>query len=82
MIPNLELVIIFSPSVRIIDDDADLKTLKSTAAGVDVSDDEAPTVAEFIDERPQHIRRLEEYRNTGRWKVLGENNSRNGKNIF
>ncbi|CAL1539805.1 unnamed protein product [Lymnaea stagnalis] len=57
--------------LKIIDDDIDLKQLKQhQSKGEDL--DEAPIVAEIIDERPKHVQQLEQYRKNSRWKVLGE----------
>nr|KAG5708706.1 hypothetical protein BaRGS_034923 [Batillaria attramentaria] len=64
-------------NVRIIDDDVDLKSYQPSTATVEDLEDEAPTVAEFIDERPEHVRRLEEYRQAGRWKVMGKDKDEN-----
>lgn len=67
--------------MKIIDDDIDFSSLdKSVDIGAE-PDDEAPTIAEFVDERPEHIRQLEEYRNTGRWKTLGKDEQMQGKNM-
>ncbi|XP_041373734.1 BUD13 homolog [Gigantopelta aegis] len=60
---------------RIIDDDVDFNSLLpdniENTLEEDVGDNE-PTVAEFIDERPEHIKRLEEYRASGRWKTMND----------
>ena len=59
-------------SMRIIDDDIGLKTI-GTPAGQESgeSEDEAPTVAAVVDDRPDHVQRMEQYRKDQRWKVLG-----------
>ncbi|KAK7105751.1 BUD13 homolog [Littorina saxatilis] len=58
---------------RIIDDDIDLKTFGASASNEqEQSEDEAPTVAEVVDERPEHVKRLEQYRKDQRWKILGK----------
>ena len=60
---------------RIVDDDIDLKSLLpsnlSNTLEEDVGDND-PTIAEMIDERPEHVKQLEKYRSTGQWKVLGQ----------
>ncbi|XP_059167247.1 BUD13 homolog [Physella acuta] len=57
--------------LRIIDDDIDLKELRVNQASEELFDD-APTVADVVDERPKHVQLLEQYRKNSRWKVLGE----------
>ena len=69
--------------MRIIDDDVDLKTVNSSmATAADISEDEAPTVAEVVDERPEHVKRLEAYRKDRRWKVMGKDNVEDGKKFI
>ncbi|MBN3325322.1 BUD13 protein, partial [Atractosteus spatula] len=58
--------------MRIVDDDVDWKQLiKSEEKDDYEEEEEAPVVAEVIDERPEEVKRLEEFRNTKRWKTLG-----------
>ena len=61
---------------RIIDDDVDFKSLLpdnlENTLEEDVGDNE-PTVADIIDERPDHIKRLEAYRASGKWKTVNDN---------
>ena len=69
--------------MRIIDDDVDLKTVNSSmATAADISEDEAPTVAEVVDERPEHVKRLEAYRKDRRWKVMGKDNVEDGEKFI
>ena len=63
--------------MKIVDDDVDLRSLPVTSADpIDdpPSEDEAPTVANFIDERPEDVQIIERFRDTNRWKGLGDGN--------
>nr|XP_015193218.1 PREDICTED: BUD13 homolog isoform X1 [Lepisosteus oculatus] len=61
--------------MRIVDDDVDWKQLiKSEEKDDYEEEEEAPVVAEVIDERPEEVKRLEEFRNSKRWKTLGGTN--------
>ncbi|XP_072449637.1 BUD13 homolog isoform X2 [Chiloscyllium punctatum] len=62
--------------MRIVDDDVTWKSLakeKEKEAAED-EDDEAPVVAEFIDERPEIVQQMEEFRLSNKWKILGDVN--------
>ncbi|XP_072885934.1 BUD13 homolog [Hemitrygon akajei] len=63
--------------MRIVDDDVTLKSLaKEKALEVESGEeDEAPVVAEVIDERPVVIQRMEEFRSSNKWKILGDENA-------
>ena len=58
-----------------MDDDVDLKSLLpenlSNTLEEDVGDND-PTVADVIDERPEHVKQLEKYRSSGQWRVMGK----------
>ncbi|XP_033758584.1 BUD13 homolog [Pecten maximus] len=64
------------PRSRIVDDDVDFTTtlpgnLENTL-DEDVGDDD-PTVAEVVDERPEHVKRLETYRESdGKWRLMNK----------
>ncbi len=66
---------LFDARSRIIDDDVDVKMLLpenlTNTLDEDIGDDD-PTVAEFIDERPEDVKQLEKYREDKRWKVMGK----------
>lgn len=51
----------------IMDEDIDLSKVK---AGYNLEDEEAPTVAEIIDERPDSVKQMEEYASSNKWKKL------------
>ncbi|XP_019398648.1 PREDICTED: BUD13 homolog [Crocodylus porosus] len=62
--------------LRIVDDDVSWSSL-GTAEGPErdeAEDDEGdqPVVAEFIDERPDEVKLMEEFRMNNKWKLLGE----------
>ncbi|XP_048418211.1 BUD13 homolog isoform X2 [Stegostoma tigrinum] len=64
--------------MRIVDDDVTWKTLakekekEAVLEAAEDEDDEAPVVAEFIDERPEIIQQMEEFRLSNKWKILGD----------
>ncbi|XP_051896036.1 BUD13 homolog [Pristis pectinata] len=64
--------------MRIVDDDVTWKSLAKKEKALEVEsgeDDEAPVVAEFIDERPVVIQQMEEFRLSNKWKILGDENT-------
>ncbi|KAK3703291.1 hypothetical protein RRG08_017335 [Elysia crispata] len=58
--------------LQIIDDDVDFKRKDRGGAAELEDEEEAPTVAEVVDERPKHVQQLEAYRKSNRWKTLGQ----------
>ncbi|XP_041314121.1 BUD13 homolog isoform X2 [Pyrgilauda ruficollis] len=63
--------------MRIVDDDV---SWNSIAAGPDKEEEEEdegdmPVVAEFIDERPEEVKLMEEFRTNSKWKLLGDEDS-------
>ncbi|OWF51682.1 BUD13-like [Mizuhopecten yessoensis] len=72
-----------APRSRIVDDDVDFTTtlpgnLENTL-DEDVGDDD-PTVAEVIDERPDHVKRLEAYRQTdSKWRLMNKTDKGSGQ---
>jgi len=61
--------------VKIFDDDVDFKTLLpeniNNTLDDDIGDDN-PAVAEFVDERPQHVKELERFRQSKQWKLVSQ----------
>lgn len=59
--------------MKILDDDVDFKSLLPenihNTLDDDIGDDN-PAVAEFVDERPQHVKELERFRQSKQWKVV------------
>jgi len=47
----------------------------------DVGDND-PTIADFIDERPEYVKQLEKYREDQRWRILGLESLQYCKSIF
>ncbi|RMB91940.1 hypothetical protein DUI87_31468 [Hirundo rustica rustica] len=62
--------------MRIVDDDVSWNSI-AAAPEKEEEDDEAdlPVVAEFIDERPDEVKLMEEFRTNSKWKVLGDEDS-------
>lgn len=66
----LRLLFVFIISrLKLVDEDVDFQSLSAAAATVE---DEDPTVAEIIDERPEEVRRMEEYTASNKWKSLAK----------
>ncbi|KAK6468002.1 BUD13-like protein isoform X2 [Huso huso] len=62
--------------MRIVDDDVDWKQFMQSEEKdkPDEEEEEAPVVAEVIDERPDEVKRLEEFTNSNKWKTVGDRN--------
>ncbi|KAG0419736.1 hypothetical protein HPB47_003908 [Ixodes persulcatus] len=66
----------FHTSLRILDDDVDLKHIPSAHSREGSPEDEdVPVVAAVLDDRPLHARVAEQYA-SGQWKTLGKDSSR------
>ncbi|XP_053307571.1 BUD13 homolog isoform X2 [Spea bombifrons] len=61
--------------LRIVDDDADDWKRVPTKAEEVLEDDDEPVVAEFVDERPVDVKRMEEFRTSNKWKVIQDESS-------
>ncbi|XP_055082939.1 BUD13 homolog isoform X3 [Periophthalmus magnuspinnatus] len=58
--------------LKIVDDDIDWRQIAKESKDKDEEDDEeAPVIAEVIDERPEEIKQLEVFRSSNRWKIIG-----------
>ncbi|XP_051903325.1 BUD13 homolog [Hippocampus zosterae] len=62
--------------LKIVDDDVDWRQMVAEENEVEEDDDEAPVIAEVIDERPDDVRMLEIFRSSSRWKVIGEDENK------
>ncbi|XP_029925527.1 BUD13 homolog [Myripristis murdjan] len=63
--------------IKIVDDDIDWQQLVAKEErDVEEEDEEAPVVAEVIDDRPMEVKRLEAFRTSNKWRLMGvdENN--------
>ncbi|PNF38109.1 BUD13-like protein [Cryptotermes secundus] len=62
---------------RVVDDDIDLKNMRPLDEGeldlYHLSED-APQIAGIIDERPEYMRTLEEFRGTRKWRIMSDEN--------
>uniref|UniRef100_A0A1A7YF12 BUD13 homolog n=1 Tax=Iconisemion striatum TaxID=60296 RepID=A0A1A7YF12_9TELE len=58
--------------LKIVDDDIDWRQMVKEPMEIEEDEDEeAPVIAEFIDERPEEVKQLELFRTSNRWKVVG-----------
>ncbi|XP_017349007.2 BUD13 homolog isoform X2 [Ictalurus punctatus] len=63
--------------MKIVDDDIDWRELAVNREKENKDEDdeeEAPVIAEIIDERPDEVKQLEVFRTSNKWKVLGATN--------
>nr|XP_056716406.1 BUD13 homolog [Euleptes europaea] len=62
--------------MRIVDDDVSWKSISNAQEKEEeeVDDGDLPVVAEFIDERPEEVKWMEEFRTSNKWKLLGDHN--------
>ncbi|KAJ7997504.1 hypothetical protein DPEC_G00229710 [Dallia pectoralis] len=58
--------------MKIVDDDVDWRLLTGEEEEEEEEEEEAPVVAEVIDERPDEIKRLEAFRTSSKWRVMGD----------
>ncbi|XP_029956725.1 BUD13 homolog [Salarias fasciatus] len=57
--------------LKIVDDDIDWKQIVEAQEELEEEEDEAPVIAEVVDDRPDEVKYLEAFRNSNRWKVIG-----------
>ncbi|XP_032388727.1 BUD13 homolog isoform X2 [Etheostoma spectabile] len=57
--------------LKIVDDDIDWKQMAIEEKEIEEDEEEAPVIAEMIDDRPEEIKQLEAFRTSNRWKVIG-----------
>ncbi|GAA6232179.1 BUD13 homolog isoform X2 [Lates japonicus] len=57
--------------LKIVDDDIDWKQMVNEEKEVEEDEDEAPVIAEVIDDRPDEVKQLEAFRTSNRWRVIG-----------
>ncbi|XP_076607384.1 BUD13 homolog [Chaetodon auriga] len=57
--------------LKIVDDDVDWKQMVQEEEEIAEDEEEAPVIAEVIDERPEEVKQLEAFRTSNRWKVIG-----------
>lgn len=66
--------------LKIVDDDIDWRQIVQESEEKDDEDEEeAPVIAEVIDERPEEVKRLEAFRTSNRWKVIGADENEEGE---
>ncbi|XP_053547353.1 BUD13 homolog [Bombina bombina] len=57
--------------MRIVDDDVEDWKKESEKPDATLEEEEdQPVVAEFVDERPEEVKRMEEFKNTNKWRVI------------
>ncbi|XP_026037809.1 BUD13 homolog isoform X1 [Astatotilapia calliptera] len=58
--------------LKIVDDDIDWKQMVTQQTEIEEEDEEeAPVIAEVIDDRPEEVKQMEVFRTSNRWKVIG-----------
>ncbi|XP_068572589.1 BUD13 homolog isoform X2 [Cebidichthys violaceus] len=57
--------------LKIVDDDIDWKQMVIEENEIEEDEEEAPVIAEVIDDRPEEVKQLEAFRTSNRWKVIG-----------
>ncbi|KAM8817918.1 BUD13 homolog [Rhynchonycteris naso] len=59
--------------MRIVDDDVSWTSISTTKPEKEEEEDDGdlPVVAEFVDERPEEVKRMETFRSSAKWKLLG-----------
>ncbi|XP_069577946.1 BUD13 homolog isoform X2 [Brachyistius frenatus] len=57
--------------LKIVDDDIDWKQMVQEPTEIEEDEEEAPVIAEVIDDRPEEVKQLEAFRTSNRWKVIG-----------
>ncbi|XP_037323785.2 BUD13 homolog [Pungitius pungitius] len=57
--------------LKIVDDDIDWKQMVVEDDQSEEDEEEAPVIAEMIDDRPEEVKQLEAFRTSNRWKVIG-----------
>ncbi|XP_026719678.1 BUD13 homolog isoform X2 [Athene cunicularia] len=62
--------------MRIVDDDVSWNSIAAAQEKEEEEEDEGdmPVVAEFIDERPDEVKLMEQFRTNAKWKLLGDQN--------
>uniref|UniRef100_A0A8C2TIE9 BUD13 homolog n=1 Tax=Coturnix japonica TaxID=93934 RepID=A0A8C2TIE9_COTJA len=61
--------------MRIVDDDVGWSSIAAVPEKEQEEDEgDMPVVAEFIDERPDEVKLMEEFRTNAKWKLLGDQN--------
>uniref|UniRef100_A0A3P8UD05 BUD13 homolog n=1 Tax=Amphiprion percula TaxID=161767 RepID=A0A3P8UD05_AMPPE len=63
--------------LKIVDDDIDWRHMVTEQAEVEEDEEEAPVIAEVIDDRPEEVKQLEAFRTSNRWKVIGADEEKN-----
>ncbi|XP_068850940.1 BUD13 homolog [Aphelocoma coerulescens] len=60
--------------MRIVDDDVSWSSIAAVPEKEEEEEDEGdmPVVAEFVDERPDDVKLMEEFRTNSKWKLLGD----------
>ncbi|XP_074529173.1 BUD13 homolog [Halichoeres trimaculatus] len=65
--------------LKIVDDDIDWRQTVKLDEEIEEDEEEAPVIAEVIDERPDEIKQLEAFRTGNRWKVIGAEDNEDDK---
>ncbi|KAM8899859.1 BUD13 homolog [Spinachia spinachia] len=67
--------------LKIVDDDIDWKEMVVEDNESEEDEEEAPVIAEMIDDRPEEVKQLEAFRTSNRWKVIGADENEDEEDV-
>ncbi|XP_054482186.1 BUD13 homolog [Anoplopoma fimbria] len=67
--------------LKIVDDDIDWKQMVVEENEIEEDEEEAPVIAEMIDDRPAEVKQLEAFRTSNRWKVIGADENEESEDV-
>ncbi|KAM4545083.1 BUD13 homolog [Odontesthes bonariensis] len=65
--------------LKIVDDDIDWRQMVEEQLEIEEDEEEAPVIAEIIDDRPEEVKQLEAFRTGNRWKIVGADENEDGE---
>ncbi|XP_029030095.1 BUD13 homolog isoform X2 [Betta splendens] len=65
--------------LKIVDDDIDWKQTVKEEYEIEEDEEDAPVIAEVIDDRPEEVKQLEDFRTSNRWKVIGADDDKDSE---
>uniref|UniRef100_A0AAQ6INY8 BUD13 homolog n=1 Tax=Anabas testudineus TaxID=64144 RepID=A0AAQ6INY8_ANATE len=67
--------------LKIVDDDIDWKQTVKEEKEIEEDEEDAPVIAEVIDDRPEAVKQLEDFRTSNRWKVIGADDDKDTEEL-